>query len=467
MPITRPNPEKLAAVLKNVSTPVARFIIKEVEINRKRGLDEPIYEMVMSSARVVIQESGEKIDRVQTPKRVFCSLFEEYLVDLSLDKPQKARINRGSIDPIWDWLTAGWGPEDLSDIVEKLDVELKRNDPVGIEQATKEICSRAAAAIRKGISYLQGDSKEQQRLAIRLGGVSILRDAVQIQRILLNEAVLARLRKAVPKAVLVKNDEQVEHLANVLRQSLKEIKTHPEIPIGFLLGRLAHPTDILRIIVQSLGVRDGSRIATSPYAPAIDLVIHDMGLLGKNVCESINANRGVASTLYWLSRLHEFSTDLAHNVDISLKSDWGRDLILVRTKVSSDLGAEISLVLPNLKQFYRRRRNIGDKGKLRFPDQMAVFEILHGLSLMVSCRIYLEHLSLNQIITSADTELNQYLRVVADAMLNDIRSSDGATQQCVLKWFDTIVQFSRVVFGEDDAKLLARSGQVAARAIAS
>jgi len=467
MPITRPNSDKLAAVLKNVSTPVARFIIKEVEVNRKRGHDEPIYEMVMSSARAVIRESGEKLDRVQTPKRVFCSLFEEYLVDLSLDKQQKGRINRASIAPVWDWLTSGWGPEDLSEFVQKLEVELKRNDPVGIEAANKEFCSRAAAAIRKGISFLQGDSKEQRRLAIQLGGISVLRDAVQIQRILVNVTALARIRKAVPKAVLVKNEEQVEHLANVLRQSLKEIKAHPEIPIGFMLGRLAHPTDILRIVVQSLGVRDGTRIATTPYASAIDLVIYDMGLLGKNICEAINSSRGVASILYWLSRLHEFSNDLAHNVDISLKSEWGKELIKVRTQVSSDLGAEISQVLPNLKQFYRRRPNIGDKGKLRSPDQTAVFEILHGLALTVSCRTYLDHLSLNQVITSADTELNHYLRIVADAMLNDIRSSEGATQQCVLKWFDTVVQFSRVVFGDDDAKLLARSGQVAARAIAS
>jgi len=467
MPITRPNPEKLAAVLKNVSTPVARFIIREIEVNRRRGHDEPIYDMVMSSARGVIQGSGEKLDRVQTPMRVFCSFFEEHLVDFTLETQQKGRINRASIEPIWDWLTTGWGPDDLTDVVEKLDVELKREDGAGIAAATKDFCERAGAAIRKGITLVQGDSKEQRRLAIRLGGISVLRDAVQIQRILVSMSALERLRKVVPNSVLVKNDEQVEYLANVLRQSLKDFKSHPELPISVLLGRLAHPTDILRIIVQSLGIRDGSRIATTPYAPAINLIIYDMGLLGKNVCLSIKDNHGVAPTLYWLSRLHEFSTELVHNVDISLKSDWGKELIKVRTKVSGDLGSQISQVLPNLKQFYRRRPGIDNKGILKVPDQVAVFEVLHGLALAVGCRPYLEHLSLNQVFKSTETELNQYLTIVSDAMLNDIRSSEGATQKCVLKWFDTVVQFSRVVFGEDDAKLLARSGQVAARAVAS
>ena len=467
MPVTRPNPEKLAAVLKNVSTPVARFIIHEVEVNRRRGCDEPIYEMVISSVRGVIQESGEKLDRVQTPKRLFCSFFEEYLVDISMDKPQKGRINRSSIAPIWDWLTAGWGPEDLSDIVGKLEIELKRNNAAGIAALTGEFCTRAAASIRKGISFVQGDAKEQRRLAVRLGGIVVLRDAVQLQRILVNLPALARLRNAVPQSVLLKNEEQVEHLANVLRRSMTEIKAHPELPIGLMLGRLANPIDMARVVVQSLGLRDGIRIAPTPYAVAIDLIIYDMGLLGRKISDCVKTGKGVGPTLYWLSRLHEYSIDLMDHIEISLKSDWGKSLLTVRNSVSRDLGAEIDQVLPNLMQFYRRRPNISDKGNCRNPDQIAVFEVLHGLALTVGCRPYLDQLSLNQVVNSTDTEVHRYLRVVSDALLNDVRSTESARQQCVLKWFDTAVQFSRVVFGDEDAKLLARSGQVASRAIAS
>ncbi|VAW18167.1 hypothetical protein MNBD_ALPHA09-264 [hydrothermal vent metagenome] len=447
--------------------PVARFIIHEVEVNRRRGNDEPIYEMVMSSVRGVVQQSGEKLDRVQTPKRMFCSFFEEFLVDISLSKLQKGRINRSSIEPIWDWLTSGWGPDDLSDIAQKLEIELKRDNSSGVAVSTKEFCTRAAAAIRKGISFVQGDAKEQRRLAVRLGGIAVLRDAVQIQRILINVPVLARLRSAVPQSVLLTNDEQVEHLANVLRRSMGELKANPELPIGLVLGRLAHPTDIARVVVQSLGLRDGARIAPTPYAAAFDLVVYDMGLLGEKIKDCIRTDKGVGPILYWLSRLHEYSTELADHIDIGLKSKWGKELLEVRNSVSRGLGAEITQVLPNLKQFYRRRPGIGSGGGLRDPDQVAVFEVLHGLALTVGCRPYLDHLSLNQVINTTETEVQRYLRVVSDALLNDVRSAKKTQQECMLKWFDTAVQFSRVVFGDEDAKLLARSGQVAARAIAS
>ena len=467
MPVTRPNPEKLASVLKNVSAPVARFIIKEIEVNRRRGMDEPIYDMVLSSVRGVIQDSGEKLDRVQTPKRLFCSFFEEYLVDRTLSRAQKGRINRSSIEPIWDWLTSGWGPENLSGIVTKLEIELKRNNPRGAAALAQELCSRAAIAIRRGVSFIQGDAKEQRRLAARLGGAGVLRDAVQIQRILSNMSALAKIRGALPQSVVLKNDEQVVHLVGVLREGVTNIKAHPELPIALMIGRLNPPIDITRIVIQALGMREGSRIAPTPFGPAIDLLIYDMGLLGLEISECIRTKKGVAPTLYWLSRLHEYSTELMDRIEISLKSDWGEELLNVRNLVSADLSAEISQVPINLKQLYRRRPNFQEDSALRVPDQMAVFEVMQGLSLTVGCRPYLDQLSLNQVINSTDTEVRRFLRVVSDALLNDVRATKGAQQQCVLKWFDTVVQFNNVIFGEEDSKLLARAGQVASKAQAS
>lgn len=468
MPVTRPNPEKLATVLKGVSPTVARFVVREIEFNRRRGQDEPIYEMVLNSARGVIRQSGEKVDRVQTPKRLFCSFFEEFLVDRSLSRLQRGRIERASIEPIWDWLNAGWGPDDLSPIVAKMDAEIKRKNPAGVAPLARELCSRAASAIRKGIAAVQGDAEAQRRLGIRLGGSRILKDAVQIQRILCHMPTLVKVRSVIPNSTVLSSDEKVQHLADILRQGIADVPKHPELAIALVLGRLSRPVDITRIIVQVLGVNDGGRIQTSAYAPAIDILVYDMGLLGLEIIESLKERKGIAATLYWLSQLHEYSAELMDRVDISLKSEWGKSLLGVRNGVSAQLNSDISQIPLKLKELYRPRPDFSQvKVGGRNPDPMAVFEATHGLAMMVGCRPYLDQLSLNQVISTTETEVRRYLRVLSDAILNDVRSTKGAQQHCALAWFETAVQCTRIVFSDEDAKLLARSGQVAARAEAS
>jgi hypothetical protein len=467
MPVTRPSPEKLAAVLKGVSPAVARFVIHEIEVNRRRGQDEPIYEMVLSTVRGVIRESGEKVERVKTAKRLFCALFEEFLVDRTLEEHQRGRLDRASIAPIWDWLVSGWGPRDLGPIVEKLEIEFKRDNPPGVAPLVVELCAQANAAIRAGLLRVQGDQNEQRRLAVRLGGTRVLKDVVQLQRILMNMQALARVRAALAQGTIIRNDEHAEQLARAMRQGIADVPRSPELPIAVMMGRLARPIEIVRLVVIALGQRDGTRISSSPFAPAVDLLIYDMGLLGLEILESVRRRKGVAATLYWLSRLHEYSTEMLDRADISLRSEWGKKLLAIRNSVSAELDREITGVPPLLKELYRRRPDFAKGSSLRDPDTATVFDVTHGLVLLVGCRPYLDQLSLNQTISRTDSEVRRYLRIVADALVADIRNHEGEARACARAWFETAVQFTRIVFGEEDAKLLARSGDVASRAVAS
>lgn len=464
MPVTRPNADKFAAVLQDATPAVAKFVIHEIEINRRRGHDEPIFEVALDAVRGIIRQSGEKIERVQTPKRLFCSLFEEFLVERSLDEHQRGRIDRASIGPIWDWLVSGWGPRDLSGILEKLDVEFRREDHDGVARLMTEFRSEANAAIRAGLMRVQGDPVEQKRLAVRLGGTRVLKDAVQLQRILTATPSLIHIRESVDYATRIENEDDVDRLVALLKKGLADNPKSPELPIGIIMARLFNPIDIVRIGVKARGMRVAGQILSSVYAPALNLVAYDMELLGLEILEAMQRRKGVAAIIYWLSRLHEDAEQLQELIEFSFKSEFGARLVGIRNRVSIELDREIAAVPLKLKELYRRRPDFGKAATLRGPDEVSLFEAMQGLVLMIGCRPYLDQLSLNRTISATEIEVRRYLRIVSEALVNDVRNHHGAARESALAWFDTAVQLTRIALGEEDARLLARSGEVAARA---
>ena len=100
-----------------------------------------------------------------------------------------------------------------------------------------------------------------------------------------------------------------------------------------LMDRLAAPWQLIRIATRAAESDDAARIAETPYAVAVTIVLGEIEATVAELRSEFKAGRPVASML---KELHDAARGLAHgNGSCPSTSAWSRQLAAIRSDVSS------------------------------------------------------------------------------------------------------------------------------------
>ena len=111
---------------------------------------------------------------------------------------------------------------------------------------------------------------------------------------------------------------------------------------GFVLimGRLAAPWQLIRIATRAAETDVAARIAETPYATAVTIVLGEIECMVNDLRGELKARRPVTSLL---KNIHDAARGLRTEIDLSGDSPWSRQLTAIRTEVSNVLKAEIEV----------------------------------------------------------------------------------------------------------------------------
>ena len=131
--------EQLEAYLSSLTPAAARFLIREVELDRLRGGESFPHDLILTYARNALIDQEDQGERVGSPLRLFCSPFEDLLVDKTTADKQIGRIDRESIEPIWNWLCNELAVEQIGELDEILSRALIDDDRGSVSRCTREL----------------------------------------------------------------------------------------------------------------------------------------------------------------------------------------------------------------------------------------------------------------------------------------------------------------------------------------
>jgi hypothetical protein len=467
-----PAVERLRDYLRNLTPEAQGMLVAELERAMLRGEQAAGSELILEELRQAIRAAGHPVARIGDAAGLFFSPLEPFLIDDAADHKRSGHIARVSVEPIWAWLGRDLMPAEAKALGEDINRALYNDDRVKAEQLTRALHDRAVMRIREAITAVTGDEKGRRRLDVQVGTPRALDDLATIAAVLANRDALAELTRRLPSQIRVLEREHVD-----LLKAWVDIATSKKMSgtiaankadlvlcgLVLVMGRLPAPWQLVRIATLAAETDDTARIAESPWAVAVTIVLSGIECLVSELRVEHKAHRSITSLL---KAIHDAVRGVRTEMDLSVDSPWSRQLVHIRTDVSNLLRFEIESAPGHVRRLLRPRpvKEIAAGSVL---DSIDVNDTEMLVEFVTACRNYASELAVSEATMRSFSELQHYLETGTKVLLDGMRHAGDADRPFRQSQIDAAIRFCRIVFGADYAGLLAKAAEIAMQAAAA
>lgn len=449
--------ERLRAYLRELKPGAQALLVAELERGLLLGTAPTGAEIVLAELRRSSREANSKSARFDHPARLFFKPVEPFLVDDVPDHKHRGRIARSALEPMWLWVSNTLMPEDAKIYAERIEHTLTAGDADKAEHQARLFQDRAVRHIGE---LLDGaDQKERRRVGVQFGTARALEDVQTLRHILVARDGLAMLGSQLPALIDTLAGSTLEGVKAHVNSALTQSSDQFPFALILVMGRLAAPWQLIRLAIKAAGGDDAKRIAETPYAVAVTIVLEEVDRRVRELAADLKSGRGIAVSAL-LKEVHDALRGLRSEIDMPTELAWGKQLTHIRAEVSKILSGEIELMPGRVRRLIRPRpsKDIAPESVID-ADDVAETESLIGF--VVACRNYASELAVNEVTVRTFNELQQLLDTGTRTLLDALRGASGGERPFRQSQVDAAVRFCAQVFGKEYASLLAKAAEVA------
>jgi hypothetical protein len=336
---------------------------------------------------------------------------------------------------------------------------LTAGDTARTDRLIHDFQTQSLAAIEKTLAAVEGDRKSRQKLVSQLGGERVLEALVEIASIFRIRGTLKELSSRLPVEIKNLADAELDSVHALFE--LPALKRHDVFPYALVLlfSRLAAPIHLLRLAVASLETDSAKKIAETPFAFAIDLVVDETMRVSIRLARDMRAN-AIAESCVGIKRFHDLARGLASEINMSDDTRWAKRLSHLRADTAALLRSKID-GLPGQVRRLLRPHPKGEIAPGSVVDTHAVADVEGSLDVLRACRMYAAEVAVSEITLRLSSELETCLDTATQSLLDSVRNSSPEDRGFRLSQLDAAVRFSSKVFGRRYAELLSKAAEVA------
>jgi hypothetical protein len=458
--------ERLRQYLRQLSPGARALLIAELERTLLRGDEVPGGDLVLQEVRQAVRESGASAPRIGNPARLFFYRVEPFLVDDTSALKHQGRIARAALEPIWAWIGRDLLPAEAKTYAEDISgALLVGGNSATCDRLTCDFQDRVAERIQHVLAATASDEKMRRRLAGQIGTNTVIDDVRDLSAILQAREALALIGDRLPGHVRNLADAQLDAVKAALDYPAAQWASILPYALVLAMSRLAAPWQLIRLAVKAAQSDDAARIAATPYATAVTIVLAEIERMVGELKTDLKRGGGVPMTSL-LKGIHDSARGVRTELDLPVDSPWGRQLAAIRADISTVLKAEIESAPGRVRRLLRPRpaREIV-AGTALDPSDVADTEAL--IQLLGACRNYASELAVSEMTTRVHGELQQYLDSGTKTLLEGLRGAGAADRPFRQSQVDAAVRFCGIVFGQEYASLLTKAAEVAAHSKAA
>jgi hypothetical protein len=206
-----------------------------------------------------------------------------------------------------------------------------------------------------------------------------------------------------------------------------------------------------------------ARIAETPYAVAVTIVLSEMEATVGELRSEFKAGRPVASIL---KEMHDAARGLRTEMNLAVESAWSRQLAAIRSDVSNMLKPEIEMASGRVRCLLRPppAKEIRPGSTV---DSIDVDDVEARVEFVCACRNYAGELALSKVTQRARSELTQYLETGTRVLLDALRHAGAPERPFRQSQVEAAIRLCRTVFGTEYAGLLTKAADVAVQVAAT
>ena len=343
---------KLRAYLRELKPGARALLIAELERGLLHGTSPAGAEMVLAELRRSTREASSKSARFGDPARLFFQPIEPFLVDDGPDHKHRGRIARSALEPLWLWICNTLMPDEARAYAEEVEVALAAGDTDKGEHQAGVFQDCVAARITQMLE--SANDKERGRLSVQFGTSRALEDVQTLRGILNSRDGLAMLNTQLPGYIGSLAGpvlESVKAQIDLALEAKSDLFLYSHV---LVMSKLAAPWQLIRLATKAAGGDDAKRIAETPYAVAVHIVLEEADRRVRELAADLKSGRGIAVAAL-LKEVHDALRGLRSEIDLPPESAWGKQLTAVRAEISKVLIAEIELTPGRVRRLIRPR----------------------------------------------------------------------------------------------------------------
>lgn len=447
----------LKAFLGGLPGSAAGRLALAVETDRLMDGHALPHEAILEGLRPVLRR--EHYDRRPTPLRLFCRPFQDLLTCQPRKTKQKASIARGTLVPVWNWISLTLIPDETQAYVNDTKVHVVKQRLDDAIACAAQFWPVASAAISNALSTEAGRQAAQKSL----GDAFAVEDAAEMALLLSAGQAMEQLSALLPVPVASFTEQLVWEVREIYSQLAQtNPDAAPYVPV-VTMNRLNRPWEALRLPLLVTRHTDETLISKT-----------DMGLVGEilfarmeSLKESIQLTRhplfSAEKLMGEVKAFADLSSHIVKEIELKRQGEWGKRLLAER--------AEIGKVMENFMD--RAPREVGaalpmhkatgaDFAKPVAADKKEM--ALRYARLVAGSRNFAAAASFaaKQRATYDDlgAMLKRYNEDVVKALKSEPQNDIAGAQ------FQLCTELTAILFSEEEAELLRRRGRAAQSAAA-
>jgi hypothetical protein len=333
--------ERIWDFLQRLSPLTRSCLLTELERLELGGVDMPGSAEIQARLRAEFRKDGSSAqNRTQSPSRFFFAPLEPFLFDGAPTHTNCGRIPRGSLAPLWEWISRDLLPTMTRDFNGQMKDLIAADKHKEAMQAASIFQTKVVKYLESTIGSAETAEQTRLRLATYTAAPSAFDDLVKMLCVLRAREALAKFDGVLPKQIVKFDDTLVQKVSERLDRFRKNDPDAVPFAITLVANRLRPPWQIMRLATKGSSSKNAADVAAAPYAVAVSMVLDRLEDRKSALRVALKHNR-VVSAKALLSDIYD--TEYAVRVRINRLDDaeWGVRLREFMDSIAALIEAEI------------------------------------------------------------------------------------------------------------------------------
>ena len=347
--------------LARLNAPTRKSLLCELERLELCGVEMPRSADIR--ARLRAEFGKDASDPNIAPPRLFFAPLNPLLSDGAPEHANSGKIARGSLTPIWEWISGDLLPTMARDFVQEVTDLVAAEQQKEARQAVTAFQTKVVKCLESTLRDADSAAHTRFKLATYTASRSAYDDLVKIMQALRARDALAKFNDVLPESIAAFDDAQVRRMAALLHGFAKENAETVPFAITLVARRLRTPWQLIYLATKAAAGRNAADVAATPHAIVISMVLDriDDDLAALRI--ALRNNRVIVARDL-LTEIYGIEHALQLRIDQLDQSAWGARLASLIDAVAALIAEEVSRFPPEVGHVLASRR-------LRVRDSLA------------------------------------------------------------------------------------------------
>jgi len=332
--------ERIHQYLQRLSPLSRGNLLTELERLEICGEEMPGSAEIIANLRAEFRKDGSAQSRAADASRYFFLPFEPLLVNGAPDHANSGHILRGSLPPIWEWISRDLLPTMTRDYVKAMNDLIAAENQREARQMAATFQIKVVKLLESTFSSPDGGNQTRTRLATYTAAPAAYGDLGKMLSVLRTREALTKFANALPAKI-----EKFDHapLAKVRRllDGLGDKKAEAlPFALALIAKRLQTPWELIRLATKASPSKNAADIAATPYAIAISMVLDRLDDQRALLRMALKKNRTLVAKEH-LINIYDIEYALRVRIDMLDESAWGKRLDDLMSAIAALVEAEV------------------------------------------------------------------------------------------------------------------------------